>query len=313
MTENGRPAPLVPAEVDLRGLPFMPLDVVRLLDSDLFALSNGDEFKAAVALWCKSWSQHPGGSLPDDDRVLAHLTSTGPRWRKVKAMAMRGWVLCSDGRWYHPVVAEKAVEAWEHRQDYLEEANNNAERQRRWRERQKALSTEIRELGGVPPRKASLEAMEALLTELRSNRYGSVTSPSQSNDAAMPKTETGTETGTGTYLKPPPTPAFPVRPTAPPPPPDETQATLAGEAAKAMREAGVQAVNPSHPDLLDLLARGVTAQQLGDLAAEVKAAHGPKPMAYVLKAMQGRLEASTHRTPTPEEKPHVPRATVEKA
>ena len=109
-------APLVPPECDLRGLPFIPLDTVRLLDSDLFALSTGDEFKAAVALWCKSWVQVPASSVPNDDRVLAHLSGAGSRWKKVKAMVMRGWVLCSDGRWYHPVVAEKALEAWAHRQ-----------------------------------------------------------------------------------------------------------------------------------------------------------------------------------------------------
>lgn len=90
----------------------MPLDVVRLMDSDFFALSTGDEFKAGVSLWCKSWNQVPAGSLPDNDRVLAHLSNSGKDWPNVKEMAMRGWVLCSDGRWYHPVVSEKAVTAW---------------------------------------------------------------------------------------------------------------------------------------------------------------------------------------------------------
>lgn len=108
--------PLTPADCDLRGLPFLPLDVVRLLDSDLFALSTGDEFKAAVALWCRSWNQVPAASLPDDDRILAHLSGAGARWKKVRAMALRGWIKCNDGRLYHPVVAEKAREAWEHRQ-----------------------------------------------------------------------------------------------------------------------------------------------------------------------------------------------------
>jgi hypothetical protein len=109
------PAPLVPPDVDLRGLPFMPLDTVRLLDSDLFALSTGDEFKAALALWCKAWQQVPASSLPDDDRVLAHLSGAGTRWKRIKAAAMRAFVLCSDGRWYHPVIAEKALDAWSHR------------------------------------------------------------------------------------------------------------------------------------------------------------------------------------------------------
>ena len=107
--------PLVQPEVDLRGMPFMPLDIVRLFDSDLFAISTGDEFKAAVALWGRSWHQVPAASLPDDDRILAHLSGTGTRWQKLKDIAMRGWIKCSDGRWYHPVVAEKAAEAWKYR------------------------------------------------------------------------------------------------------------------------------------------------------------------------------------------------------
>lgn len=111
-------APLTPHDSDLRGLPFMPLDVVRLLDSDLFALSSGDEFKAAVALWCKCWLQLPAASLPNDDRILAALAGFGrdvKGWSKVKDMAMRGFVLCDDGRWYHEVIAQKAIEAWVHR------------------------------------------------------------------------------------------------------------------------------------------------------------------------------------------------------
>lgn len=110
-----KPEPLTPTDCDLRGLPFMQLDVSRLVDSDMFALSTGEEFKAAVALWCKSWLQIPASSLPNDDRVLAHLSGAGSRWSRIKEMALRGWVLCSDGRLYHPTVAEKARHAWESR------------------------------------------------------------------------------------------------------------------------------------------------------------------------------------------------------
>ncbi len=104
--------PLTPPDCDVRGLPYMPLDVVTLVDSDLVALSTGDEFKAAVILWCKAWQQFPAASLPDDDKVLAHLSGAGSKWKKVRAGAMRGFVHCSDGRWYHPVIAKKAIDAW---------------------------------------------------------------------------------------------------------------------------------------------------------------------------------------------------------
>lgn len=121
--------PLTPPGCDLRDFAFMPLDTVRLLDSDLFALATGDEFKAALSLWCKAWQQIPAASLPDDARVLAHLSGAGTRWNKIKDMALRGFVKCSDGRLYHPVVAEKAMEAWAKKQSYRERSKKgNAKR-----------------------------------------------------------------------------------------------------------------------------------------------------------------------------------------
>jgi hypothetical protein len=108
--------PLVAADVDLRDFGFMPLDVLRLRDSDLAALSNGEEFKAAVLLWCAAWHQVPAGSLPADDRLLARYSGAMERWRKVKDGALRGFVHCADGRLYHPVIAEKAVESWSAKQ-----------------------------------------------------------------------------------------------------------------------------------------------------------------------------------------------------
>lgn len=112
---NELPEPLVPEDADLRDFAFMPLDVARLRDSDLAALEEPEACWAAVLLWCASWHQIPAGSLPDDDRVLSNFAGYGrvvKEWQRVKAGAMRGWVLCADGRWYHPVVAEKARESW---------------------------------------------------------------------------------------------------------------------------------------------------------------------------------------------------------
>lgn len=122
------PGPMTPPDCDLRGLPYMPLDVVRLIDSDLFALSTGDEFKCAMALWCKSWLQVPAASLPDDDRILAHLSSAGMGWQNVRAMSLHGWVKCSDGRLYHPVLAEKALVAWRQRLVQRGKANKRWEK-----------------------------------------------------------------------------------------------------------------------------------------------------------------------------------------
>lgn len=115
---NALPEPLVSAEIDLRDFPYMPLDVVRLRDSDLSAISSAEGFRAAVLLWCASWHQRPAASLPNDDRSLALLAGFGrdlKAWKEVREEAMRGFVECSDSRLYHPVVAEKAREAWDAR------------------------------------------------------------------------------------------------------------------------------------------------------------------------------------------------------
>ena len=116
--KDNLPAPLVPAEVDLRDFAFMPLDVGRLRDSDLASEETPEACWAAVLIWCASWHQVPAGSIPDsDDWQAKHAgyKSQGriaPAWRKVRTGALRGWVACSDGRLYHPVIAEKAIDAW---------------------------------------------------------------------------------------------------------------------------------------------------------------------------------------------------------
>ena len=112
------PAPLVSAEVDLRDFAFMPLDVQRLRDSDLASDETPEACWAAVLLWCASWHQVPAASIPDSDEWQAKHAGykaqgkISPGWRKVKTGALRGWVACSDGRLYHPVIAEKAADAW---------------------------------------------------------------------------------------------------------------------------------------------------------------------------------------------------------
>lgn len=116
------PPPLVPATIDLRNFPDMPLEVARVRDSDLRRRSSGEEFKAAILLWCAAWHQVPAGSLPHDDVELSDLAAYGTAkgavrlFLKVKAMAMRGWIHCADGRWYHPRLASKVMMAWKAKQ-----------------------------------------------------------------------------------------------------------------------------------------------------------------------------------------------------
>lgn len=109
------PDPLVPTEVDLRDFGFMPLDVRRLLTSETW-IEAGDKPKvghAVMCLWCEAWHQVPAASLPDNDKVLARLAMCDARtWNRIRVEVLSGWVKCSDGLLYHPVVAEKARESW---------------------------------------------------------------------------------------------------------------------------------------------------------------------------------------------------------
>jgi len=107
-------APPIPAEVDVSHLPYTPIYRRRLLDSRTHAIANDTEWRAAFMLWLKAWDQKcPSGSLPDDDRELAHLAEVKlPQWRKVKTVALHGWERCDDGRLYHPVVTETVLDAW---------------------------------------------------------------------------------------------------------------------------------------------------------------------------------------------------------
>lgn len=125
--------PLVSLDVDLRGMSSFMLDVDRLLASELVALGTPEECWAATLLWCRAWKQVPAASLPDDDRVLAAFSGAGKRWPKIKAMALRGFVKCSDGRLYHHVLAAEANAAWKRRQAYSEKRDRDAERLRVWR------------------------------------------------------------------------------------------------------------------------------------------------------------------------------------
>lgn len=112
---DGPPEPLTPADSDLRDFRFMPLDVVRFAQSDLVAMEDPAAIVAAVLLWGASWHSLPAGSLTNDDRLLARAAGYGrggAEWALVRDGAMRGWVECSDGRLYHPVVAEKVIDAW---------------------------------------------------------------------------------------------------------------------------------------------------------------------------------------------------------
>jgi hypothetical protein len=113
-----RPAPLVPPEVDLRDFPRMGLDVARLKGSELVVNETPEVCWAALMLWCAAWHEVPAGSVPNNERWLADKAGYLSRgqidlsWGQIRPGVMRGFIECSDGRLYHKVTCEVALDAW---------------------------------------------------------------------------------------------------------------------------------------------------------------------------------------------------------
>ncbi|MDA8175728.1 DUF1376 domain-containing protein [Acidithiobacillus thiooxidans] len=181
MTDSILPEPLVePGTCVPRNFQFMRLDVGRLLDSEFWHTVSFEARGVAMGLWLAAFRQTPGGSLPDNDEYLASLVGLGKtkasvrKWLKLKTEAMHGFTLCSDGRWYHPVVVEEVLHIWNGRsaQEYRSREDNDPrakdrERLRRWRAKQKeaklaAAGNETGETKRETPVKRINETVETL-------------------------------------------------------------------------------------------------------------------------------------------------------
>jgi hypothetical protein len=108
------PDPPVPVDLDLRHFDCMHLNTVDLLSSPIWEECSDAGVAMALRLWAKAWQQVPCSSLPNDlkkVRSWAGCEGRGKRFSQSKLDALRGFVLCSDGRLYHHKVAEAASSA----------------------------------------------------------------------------------------------------------------------------------------------------------------------------------------------------------
>lgn len=100
---------------EVGGMRWSEISVTRFFGSEFHARSSDAVWRAGITLSLKPFHQRPAGSLPNDDVSLTRLAELDRNLKacaKVKNGALRGWILCDDGRLYHPVVAEKVLEAW---------------------------------------------------------------------------------------------------------------------------------------------------------------------------------------------------------
>lgn len=268
-------APLTPPDCDLRGMPFMALDVVRLRESDFSMIASGDEFKAAILLWCASWNQVPAASLPNDDRILAGLARLdGRRWGKVKAIALHGYVLCDDGRLYHPVVAEKALEAWEDRIEHRASKASDRERKRQEREDRKELFAALRGRGRVLPWNTPTATLRVMVTDdVTDQSHGQV-------DAGHEVVTAKTGTGTGIYSDTDVSGAEP--------PPINPEKKAWDDAVSLLTTAGRMKPGPARAFIGKLKSdNGIDAKDLLPAIGQAIANGTQDPVAYLSKAASG--------------------------
>ncbi len=109
------PKPLTPADCDLTSFPYFSFDAAKFRDSDFALTVDPAAGFRAVMLWSAAWHQIPAASLPNNDKILFRLSGcmSMDEWLSVKEEAMYGFILCSDGRYYHKHLAEHANKAWE--------------------------------------------------------------------------------------------------------------------------------------------------------------------------------------------------------
>lgn len=285
------PAPLTPHDCDLRDFPFMPVETDRLLKSETWIEGSGDERAAAISLWLQSWHQVPAGSLPNKDEVLAHLAITA-KWKKLKPHALRGWLLCSDGRLYHPVVCEKVLEAWIEK--LLNSLSGSAGNAKRW-----GIDIDITAIKGQLL--VAIKLLRALAPQSKTFKKKAVAaivagsppdSPPDDHPSSPPDSPTdrkGQRQGQGHINTLSPAYAKSTS-TSDGDNPGTFAPTLAGQVGMAMKAAGVDptTVNLSDPRLAELLRQGAVPDEFAGLAREAIAKGIGGVWPWVLKVLPER-------------------------
>jgi hypothetical protein len=264
------PAPLVPAEVDLRGFEFMPLYGDRLFKSETWIGATPEGKVAALRLWWQAYGhEFPAASLPDNDTLLAEYAGYGvavKAWLKLKPQVMRGWVKCSDGRLYHPFVADLVKEAWERRKAQRDRTEKARKARLLQNQSQNLLQTEK---GHVT------DSVTTPVTASTGQDRTGQDSTSKSNSASFKH-----PTGDGGEPRAAPPDGHV---STPDPKPGGDDSTMRGAMAKALRDEGVT-ITPSHPLLVQWVAQGVSvtqAREAVDIARERKPKPEKIPAAYL--------------------------------
>lgn len=107
------------------------VDWQRIKSSKTWRLCPSDQKNNLLRVWLDCWNEVPAGSWENDSELIAAAIDVPPRiFEAHRDILMRGWVLHSDGRLYHPVITTMV-------QGMVDMRTGYAERARRARDKKK--------------------------------------------------------------------------------------------------------------------------------------------------------------------------------
>lgn len=243
-----------PADTRAKGWRF-EIDYEKVEQSDTWSLAAEVPMAqhALLMMWVIAWTQVPCGSMPNDVSLIrAKCRIPAKQWGALRPVLMRGWWVAEDGRLYHDTIVQRVLEMMKRRRS----------------ESDRKAAGRARNAADVRPSPAN------------------VPRDTHGTDAGLhPESSTGTGTGTGTSIQ------------VDTPPNDlgadvggvRASPSKAGSICQAIKAKGVQGVNPSNPELLALIERGVPTETFEAAAVICADAKPPKGMAYLLGIVKRQL------------------------
>ncbi len=211
----------------------------------------------------------------------------------VRKVAEKHFPVGPDGLRHNKKADEIIAQAKARMEAAPDKKANEAERQRRHRERRAELFEQLRAVGIVPPMKTTTAELERLVTQ-HVTRDNGRDERDASRDGHAPVTRHITATRPQT-----PDPTYPSGNNASTGG-SEGAPNPAGLACRLMRQAGCTGTNPAHPELIAALAAGVAPETLAATAAEAIADGKAKPFAWACVTARSRhLEGPRDITANP--------------
>jgi uncharacterized protein YdaU (DUF1376 family) len=250
------------------------------------------------------WYYDMEGPLPQDMKGIQRRVRARSRDEKaaVESVLEEFFEQADDG-WHHKRCDEEIAKYREGQEEAAAKRENEAERQKRHRQRRKELFSELREHDIVPKYDTSTADLESMLSRVTSRTSNAPVT----RDIGVPVTRTATANQTPDtrhqYQEQEPSPHAPF---SPDPPTRPVIIANAGRACLLLRQAGCARVNPSHPDLLDAIAEGVTPEAIRDTYGEKPDA--TNPFAWAITTARARhAEGSKKIGPGPPRTNGTPR------